>query len=34
VLEKKHRWHSLENIDAIRVALQKSPSKSTGEAAA
>jgi hypothetical protein len=41
VLEKKHHWplsvRSLENTDAVRVvrvALQRSPSKSTRKAAA
>jgi hypothetical protein len=38
VLERKRCWpssvHSPENIDAVRVALQRSPSKSTRRAAA
>jgi hypothetical protein len=38
LLERKHRWpssvHSLVDIDAIRVALQRSPGKSTRKAAA
>jgi hypothetical protein len=38
VLERKRCWpsfvHFLENIDAVRVALQRSPSKSTRKAAA
>jgi hypothetical protein len=38
VLQKKHRQpssvHSSENTDAIRVAPQRSPSKSTRKAAA
>jgi hypothetical protein len=38
MIEKNCRWpssvHSLENTDAIRVVLQKSPSKPTRKAAA
>jgi hypothetical protein len=38
VLERKRRWSSSvrspENIDDVRVALQRSPSKSTKKAAA
>jgi hypothetical protein len=37
VLERKHHWsssvRSLENIDAVGVALQRSPSESTRKAA-